>query len=135
MTLGSLPLFPSTSARALVSCRLVLSMCSFGGRPLVSAVITPVSVVASLLKGRLYSMYVTLSLSLSNTHTHSLALNQQVIKRSGVSPDFDSEKLVFDIVEPDEFVVGGDVSLSIEIWDDSAWSDDLLASVHLSALR
>lgn len=57
------------------------------------------------------------------------------MKRSGVSPNFESEKLVFDIVEPDEFVVGGDVTLSIEIWDDSAWSDDLLASVKLSALR
>ena len=60
---------------------------------------------------------------------------QQVVKRSGLSPDFESERLVFDIVEPQEFVVGGDVSLSIEIWDDSAWSDDLLASVNLSALR
>ncbi|CAN0427187.1 unnamed protein product, partial [Scytosiphon promiscuus] len=59
----------------------------------------------------------------------------KVVKRSGVSPDFGSERLVFDIVEPSEFIVAGDVSLSIEIWDDSAWSDDLLASVTLSALR
>lgn len=58
-----------------------------------------------------------------------------MIKRSGVSPDFDSEILVFDVVEPAEFIVGGDVSLSIELWDDSAWSDDLLSSVELSALR
>lgn len=64
-----------------------------------------------------------------------LFATQQVVKRSGLSPDFESERLAFDIVEPQEFVVGGDVSLSIEIWDDSAWSDDLLASVHLSALR
>lgn len=64
-----------------------------------------------------------------------LALYQQVVKRSGLSPNFESERLIFDIVEPQEFVVGGDVSLSIEIWDDSAWSDDLLASVNLSALR
>lgn len=43
--------------------------------------------------------------------------------------------MTFDIVEPKEFIIGGDVLLSVEIWDDSAWSDDLLASVELSALR
>ncbi|CAN0260617.1 unnamed protein product, partial [Ectocarpus sp. 12 AP-2014] len=68
-------------------------------------------------------------------HKRAPTRKTKVVKRSGVSPNFESEKLVFDIVEPDEFVVGGDVTLSIEIWDDSAWSDDLLASVKLSALR
>lgn len=67
--------------------------------------------------------------------TRGLQLHAKVIKKSGVTADFGSEKLVFDMVEPDEFVVAGDVTLTIEIWDDSAWSDDLLASVQLSALR
>lgn len=58
-----------------------------------------------------------------------------MIKRSGVNPNFESEMISFDIVEPKEFIVGGDVSLTVELWDDSAWSDDLLASVQLSALR
>ncbi|CAM9341515.1 unnamed protein product, partial [Hapterophycus canaliculatus] len=68
-------------------------------------------------------------------HKRAPTKKSKVVKRSGVSPDFNSERLVFDIIEPSEFVVRGDVSLSIEIWDDSAWSDDLLASVTLSALR
>eukprot|EP00903_Cladosiphon_okamuranus_P006779 g6608.t1 len=68
-------------------------------------------------------------------HKRAPSKKTKVVKRSGLSPNFDSERLVFDIVEPQEFVVGGDVSLSIEIWDDSAWSDDLLASVNFSALR
>lgn len=59
----------------------------------------------------------------------------QVVKRSGVSPDFESELIAFDIVEPREFIVEGDITLVIELWDDNAWSDDLLASVQLSALR
>lgn len=58
-----------------------------------------------------------------------------MVKKSGVNPTFDSELLSFDMVEPEEFIVGGDVSLSVELWDDSAWADDLLASVELSALR
>lgn len=58
-----------------------------------------------------------------------------MVKRSGVSPDFESEIIAFDVVEPKDFIVGGDVLLSIELWDDSAWSDDLLASVQVSALR
>ncbi|CAM9228565.1 unnamed protein product [Pylaiella littoralis] len=68
-------------------------------------------------------------------HKRAPTRKSKVVKKSGISADFGSEKLVFDIVEPDEFVVGGDVTLTIEIWDDSAWSDDLLASVKLSALR
>lgn len=52
-----------------------------------------------------------------------------------MNPTFDSELISFDIVEPEEFIVGGNVSLSVELWDDSAWADDLLASVELSALR
>lgn len=59
----------------------------------------------------------------------------QVVKRSGVSPDFESELISFDLVEPEEFIIGGDVSLSIEVWEDSAWTDEMLASVQLSALR
>lgn len=59
----------------------------------------------------------------------------QVVKRSGVSPDFESELVTFDVVEPEEYVVGGDVMLSIEVWEDSAWTDELLSSVQLSALR
>lgn len=59
----------------------------------------------------------------------------QVVKRSGVSPDFKSELVTFDVVEPEEFIVGGDVMLSIEVWEDSAWTDELLSSVQLSALR
>eukprot|EP00752_Nemacystus_decipiens_P004626 g4222.t1 len=68
-------------------------------------------------------------------HKRAPSKKTKVVKRSGLSPDFESERLIFDIVEPREFVVAGDVALSIEIWDDSAWSDDLLASVNLSALR
>lgn len=59
----------------------------------------------------------------------------KVVKKSGMNPSFDFELLSFDIVEPQEFIVGGDVTLSVELWDDSAWADDLLASVELSALR
>lgn len=59
----------------------------------------------------------------------------KVVKRSGLSPNFNSELISFDIVEPQDFIVAGDVSLSVELWDDNAWADDLLASVELSALR
>lgn len=62
-------------------------------------------------------------------------MSLQVVKRSGVSPDFESELVTFDVVEPEEFIVGGDVMLSIEVWEDSAWTDELLSSVQLSALR
>ncbi|CAM9099586.1 unnamed protein product, partial [Discosporangium mesarthrocarpum] len=59
----------------------------------------------------------------------------KVIKRSGPSPEFDSELLVFDIVEPKEVMFEGHLGMLVELWDDSAWADDLLGSVELSALR
>lgn len=58
-----------------------------------------------------------------------------MVKKSGMTPNFNSEMIYFDIVKPEEFIVGGDVTLSVELWDDSAWADDLLASVEFSALR
>lgn len=59
----------------------------------------------------------------------------KVVRKSGSTPNFDSELVSFDIVEPQDFVIAGDVMLCVELWDDSTWSDDLLASVELSALR
>ncbi|CAN0447276.1 unnamed protein product, partial [Ascophyllum nodosum] len=68
-------------------------------------------------------------------HERAPARRSQVAKRSRASPNFGSEKIAFDIVEPSEFIVKGDITLAIELWDGNARGDDLLASVQVSALR
>ncbi|KAJ8609891.1 hypothetical protein CTAYLR_007509 [Chrysophaeum taylorii] len=59
----------------------------------------------------------------------------QVHKRSGAHVFFDEEIVTFDLVEPSEFVSGGDIVLAVELWDENAWSDDLVASTETSILR
>ncbi|CAM9927525.1 unnamed protein product, partial [Choristocarpus tenellus] len=59
----------------------------------------------------------------------------QVVKARDSRPDFQSELLTFDIVDPDDLVLAGDVGMLVELWEETAWTNDLLASVELSAVR
>jgi hypothetical protein len=62
-------------------------------------------------------------------------LKTQVRKRSGQNPQFMGESLKFDLVDPAQFVRENDIQITIELWDNNAWNDDLLGEVHVSAVR
>lgn len=58
-----------------------------------------------------------------------------VHKRSGSNPNFQNEMVSFDVMEPMDFVTDDDIVLTVELWDENAWSHDLIASLELSILR
>ena len=58
-----------------------------------------------------------------------------VHKRSGSNPNFQNEVVSFDVLDPMEFVKDDDIVLTVELWDENAWSHDLIASLELSILR
>lgn len=90
---------------------------------------TPPEAIAGSLPHRLHSLPVPIHLSERQNG------NEQVAANSGPKPGAEPELLSIDIVEPGDFMVRGDVTLSVELRDDSPWSETILASVELSALR
>lgn len=76
--------------------------------------------------------YLTLTLG---KHSNAKRKRTHVKKRSSSHVFFDSEVLTFDIVEPRDMVFEGDLHLLIELFHESAWSDDLIASTETSVVR
>mmetsp|Transcript_15379 Transcript_15379/g.23115 ORF Transcript_15379/g.23115 Transcript_15379/m.23115 type:complete len:1122 (-) Transcript_15379:100-3465(-) len=67
-------------------------------------------------------------------HRKATRKKTRVHKRSGANPQFDDEIVSFDVVDPSEIVVKHDVHLIVELWDENAWSDDLIAYADVSIL-
>ncbi|CAM9785455.1 unnamed protein product, partial [Phaeothamnion confervicola] len=59
----------------------------------------------------------------------------RVQRRCGASPDFGGEQIRFDLTAPQECVVADDVTLTVELWEDTAWSDELLGRATTSVVR
>lgn len=59
----------------------------------------------------------------------------KIYRRSNHHPVFDNEELGFDLVDPSDFVANGDIDLTLELFDQNAWADELICSGNISILR
>lgn len=59
----------------------------------------------------------------------------KTIRKAGKHPDFKSEVVSFNLTTPEAMLRDGDLEVRIELWDENAFSDDLLGWVSISVLR
>jgi hypothetical protein len=59
----------------------------------------------------------------------------QVKKKQTMNPNFDGEIVLFNVIDPAEYVLAGDMQLAIEVWNKGSIKDELLGSVTMSVVR
>ena len=59
----------------------------------------------------------------------------KIYRRSNHHPIFDDEEIRFDLVDPSDYVANGDIDLTLELFDQNAWADELICAGNISILR
>ncbi|KAH8070955.1 Ca2-binding protein [Aureococcus anophagefferens] len=59
----------------------------------------------------------------------------KIQRRSNHHPKFEDEEIRFDMIDPTDFITKGDIDLTIELFDQNAWSDELICHTNMSILR
>ncbi|KAH8060559.1 Ca2-binding protein [Aureococcus anophagefferens] len=65
----------------------------------------------------------------------ALNIHRHGSKAEKTKIDFEDEEIRFDMIDPTDFITKGDIDLTIELFDQNAWSDELICHTNMSILR
>ena len=62
-------------------------------------------------------------------------VNSAVVRKQDNFPDFNEEVIIFNMTNPGQYVFLDDVQLTVEVWNKSAFKDELMGAVTMSVVR